>query len=150
MTIQLLEEHLTAMRREANADKPYDSGDELSIDEADDAGWSDWEQDSESSESSGWESVSSEGDEFEISDSEDEEREKLKASKEKLKSKMKAKAAAKAKAQTEESEGDDDDEGEGEEGLDEWEETKSVVSGTTTEFSLATKKLSLLAQQKVS
>ena len=122
------------MKREANPE-PVDSGDELSVDEDDDAGWSDWENDSDTTESSGWEDVSSDGDELEISDSEDEEREK-----------RKPKKAKKTDAPK------DDPSAENNEGVAdvEMDDSKSAVSGVTTQVSQATKKLSLLAQQKVS
>ncbi|ORX40596.1 SDA1-domain-containing protein [Kockovaella imperatae] len=129
--LELLEDHLNAMRREANPDEPVDSGDELSIDEDDEGGWSDWERESESSDSSGWEDVSSGEDDFEVSDSEDEEREKRKASK-----KGKGKTVDKV------AEAEDVD-------MDDVDDSKSMVSMATTDVSGATKKLSLLAQQKI-
>lgn len=109
------------MRKEANGGV---SDDEMDIDEDEEGGWSDWErEDSDSDESSGWENVSSDGEEFEVSDSEDEERDK----------KRKGRKGAK-KDEDEDSEEED---------------AKSVVSAAPTDASLATKKLSLLAQQKI-
>ncbi len=94
------------MRKEANGGISDDEG-EVEVDEEDDAGWDNWEVESDdSTDSGGWEDVSSDGDDLEISDSEDEEAE------------------------------DEDD-------------SQSVVSAATTELSQTTKKLSLLAQQKV-
>jgi protein SDA1 len=96
----------------------------MDIDENDEAGWSDWDLESEaSSDSGGWEEVSSDGDDLVISDSEDEGRKP-----------KKAKTAP--KAEPIDVAMDDDD-------------TKSVVSVATTQVSEGTKKLSLLAQQKV-
>ena len=138
--MQLLDEHFAAMRKEAN-DGVSDS--EVNIDEDDQGGWSDWEVESDSSEaSSGWEDVSDGGgDDFEVSDSEDEK--EGKKEKKDLKGKGKAKVVKKTQVEEEE-EGEDQEAGENED------ETKSVVSAAPTDMSLATKKLSLLAQQKVS
>ncbi len=109
------------MRKEANGGVSDDEGD-VEVDEDDEAGWDDWEVESDdSTDSGGWEEVSSNGEDLEISDSDDEV--PVKAKKRKLESLM------------EEDEDEDD--------------SKSVVSAVTTELSQTTKKLSLLAQQKV-
>jgi len=118
----------------------------MDVDE-DEGGWSDWERDevSESSDSDGWENVSSDGEDFQISDSEDEERAKSKVGEPKVKTKTKRqldrmekleKLGKANKMDVDEEEEDDD--------------AKSVVSAAATDASVATKKLSLLAQQKVS
>jgi protein SDA1 len=106
----------------------------MDVDENDEAGWSDWEAESEgSTDSSGWEEVSSDGDDdLVISDSDDEAGDKAK------KSKSKAATKKTKKDEKEDIEMDDED------------DTKSVVSVATTQVSEGTKKLSLLAQQKVS
>ena len=110
------------MRKEANGGVSDDE-DDLRVDEHDEAGWDNWEVESNvSSDSAGWENVSSDGDDIEISDSEDE---------------VPARSNKKRKLETLREEADAED------------DSKSVVSTTTTEFSQSTKKLSLLAQQKV-
>jgi len=109
------------MRKEAKGGISDDEG-EVEVDEEDDAGWDNWEVESDdSTDSGGWEDVSSDGDDLEISDSEDEK--PVKGKKRKL------------EALKEEAEDEDD--------------SQSVVSAATTELSQTTKKLSLLAQQKV-
>lgn len=125
---QLLEAHFAALRKEANDGVSDDSDIEMQ-EEDDDAGWENWDVETDSSEvSSGWEDVSSEGDDFHISDSEDET------------PKRPSKKAKLGPVEEDEEDGDD---------------AKSVVSiapSTTTigtEASLATRKLSSLAQQKV-
>ena len=137
------------MRKEANGGV---SDSEPEVNEEDDAGWSDWEDDSSSSDaSSAWEDVSSDEDDLVISDSEDEEREKRRKERRKRKLKV-AKDDEDETAEDVAKKGQvkvHDVEQDREEG-DEDVETKSVVSAATTEVSLATKKLSLLAQQKVS
>lgn len=127
--LELLEEHLAAMRGE---------GEEM--DEDDGEGWDDWELDSDAgSDSSGWEEVSSDGSDLEISDSDDEGGKKSK--REKIKSK-KVLAALKEN----EEEGDIDMDADADVDVD---ETRSVVSAAPTDMSTTTKKLSLLAQQKI-
>ena len=145
---QLLDEHFAALRKEANDGV---SDDEMDVDE-DEGGWSDWEREeaSDSDSSNGWENVSSDGEDIEISDSEDEDRAKNKAEGKKTKTVTrrqmdriekqekldKVDKADKMDVDEEEKEDDDDD-------------AKSVVSAAATDASVATKKLSLLAQQKV-
>ena len=109
------------MRKEANGGVSDDE-DDLRVDEHDEAGWDDWEVESNvSSQSDGWEDVSSDGGDIVISDSEDEVPAKGKK--------------RKFEAPREEADEEDD--------------SKSVVSAATTELSQNTKKLSLLAQRKV-
>jgi protein SDA1 len=101
-------------------------------DEDDEAGWENWEVESNTgSESSGWQDVSSDGEDLEISDSEDE------APKQGWKNRPKKVA--------EKDEDEDEDMADGD-------DAKSVVSAApsaSTEVSQTTKKLSLLAQQKI-
>ena len=145
---QLLDEHFAAMRKEANEGV---SDDEMDVDEEDEGGWDNWERDeaSDSDDSSdGWENVSSDGDDLQISDSEDEERAKTKSGEPRVKTKTKRQwdrieklekqgKGDKMEVDEEEKPAEDDD-------------TKSVVSAAATDVSMATQKLSLLAQQKVS
>jgi protein SDA1 len=128
-----LDEHFAALRKEANGGV---SDDDVDMEEEDDeAGWDNWDVESDSGSSSssgGWEDVSSDGDDLEISDSDDE-APKKKAVKSKL------------KRVAEEDEDADEDE-------DVDMDAKSVVSAApsaATEVSQTTKKLSLLAQQKI-
>ncbi|ORY33460.1 putative cell cycle-related protein [Naematelia encephala] len=142
--LELLEEHFAALKKEANGGVSDDSDAEMVVDEDDEAGWENWDVESDSSSaSSGWEDVLSDGDDLVISDSEDEK--PVKGKKRKL--------------------GDDDDEvekktekkrkviGDGEEDEDEdMDDGKSVVSVATTSMTAESgtvKKLSLLAQQKI-
>ncbi|TXT12919.1 hypothetical protein VHUM_01320 [Vanrija humicola] len=119
--LELLEEHFKSMRKEANGGVSDDE--ELEIDEDDEAGWDNWDVESEEdSDSDDWNDVSSDGEDFEISDSEDED------------DKPKSKKARLAK-KTEEDEDEDDD-------------AKSVVS-TATSTATEARKISLLAQQKI-
>lgn len=126
--IELLEEHFAALRKEANGGASDES--DVEIDEDDEKGWENWDVESDSSDSSsGWEEVSSDGDDLEISDSEDE--------------RPKAKKAKLAAVDEEDEEASDA----------EMDDAKSVVSAApsaaTTAVSESTKKLSMLAQQKV-
>lgn len=119
--LELLDEHFAAMRKEANGGVSDDEG----IDEDDDAGWENWDVESDSgSDSSGWLDVPSDADDFDISDSEDEGKSKRKDQ------------TKKAKKDDKEMEVDDDD------------DAKSVVS-TATSAATEEKKISLLAQQKI-
>lgn len=123
--LELLDEHFAAMRKEANGGV---SDDDMPAEEDDEAGWEnfDVESDSDSDSSGGWMSVDSDGDDdLVLSDSDDEGKPKPK------KLGRKAKQAA-ADAESE----------------DEMDDAKSVVSTATTATSEA-KKLSLLAQQKI-
>lgn len=140
--LDLLEDHFRAMRKEANGGASDDDDAELEFpeeDEEDDKGWEDWEVESDSgSDSSGWENVSSDGDDLEISDSDDEQPKAKKAKKGKL-------------SKVDEADEDEDVEMDA---ADDEDDAKSTVSAATamtagTEVSLATKKLSLLAQQKI-
>ena len=110
------------MRKEANGGVSDDEA-ELEVDEDDEAGWDNWEVESaDSSDSGGWKNVSSDGDDLVISDSDDEAGPKV--------------TKRKLQVLDEENDAESDD-------------TKSVVSAAITEISQTTKKLSLLAQQKV-
>lgn len=187
--LELLDEHFAAMRKEANGGVSDDSDAEAHYpDEDDEAGWDNWDLESESgSESSGWEEVSDGDDDLVISDSEDDQPQKKKlkvgaaadaeevktkgkgkrvAEEEEepqtkklkvggeeveaeaepaIKTKTKAKANGKGKRAAESDQEDEDSDDEA--------DAKSVVSmapSAATEASVATKKLSLLAQQKVS
>ncbi|WVR00187.1 hypothetical protein IAU59_007329 [Kwoniella sp. CBS 9459] len=134
--LELLEEHFAAMRKEANGGVSDGSDAEMEIDEDDEAGWENWDVESDTgSDSSGWQDVSDDDDDLEISDSDDEDSKKKK---EKKKSKTKGKKVAQ--------EEDSDDEKDEDEDMD---DAKSVVSAAPTDVSQATKKLSLLAQQKI-
>lgn len=127
-----MDEHFAALRKEANGGV---SDDDVDMEEEDDeAGWDNWdvESDSGSSSSGGWEDVSSDGEDLEISDSDDE-APKKKAAKSKLK-----------RVAEEDEDADEDDDVDM--------DAKSVVSAApsaATEVSQTTKKLSLLAQQKI-
>jgi protein SDA1 len=126
--LELLDEHFAAMRKEANGGISDDSGAEFP-EEDDEAGWENWDMESEASDgSSGWEEVSEGGDEIELSDSEDDEPKRKKA---------------KIMPREKEDEAEDED-------VDMDDDTKSVVSAAPSGVTDATKKLSLLAQQKVS
>ncbi|EIW72081.1 hypothetical protein TREMEDRAFT_26437 [Tremella mesenterica DSM 1558] len=127
--IELLEEHLAAKQKEVNPDQSA-SDVELDLDKEDETGWENWDVESDSgSESSGWQDVASDEDDLEISDSDDEG--------------PKVKRAKLALVEEEK----------GEEGGEEEEEDgKSVVSVAPSSMTVAsenTKKLSLLAQQKI-
>ncbi|WRT70245.1 uncharacterized protein IL334_007240 [Kwoniella shivajii] len=133
--LELLEEHFAAMRKEANGG---DSDEEMEVDEDDEGGWDKWDVESESgSESSGWEDVSSGDEDLEISDSDDEEDRKRIRKEKKLRKKGK-------KGEEDKDENDDDKEED-----EEMDDAKSTVSAATTAVSQDTKKLSLLAQQKI-
>jgi len=132
--LELLEEHWAAQRKAANGGV---SDDEAAMDEDDDAGWDNWDVESDSgSESSGWEDVSSDGEDFDISDSEDE------AERKKEKKERKEKAKRDRKRRREGTEANSDSESEDED------DSKSVVSVATTATSEA-KKISTLAQTKI-
>ncbi|KAK8853190.1 hypothetical protein IAR55_003892 [Kwoniella newhampshirensis] len=128
--LELLEEHFASLRKEANGGVSDDSDAEMEIDEDDDAGWENWDVESASSSgSSGWEDVVSDGDDDIVLSDSDDEGEKKKA--------VKGKGKKRAKEEDEDEEMDD---------------AKSVVSmapSAATEVSQTTKKLSLLAQQKI-
>jgi protein SDA1 len=138
------------MRKEANGGVSDDSDAEgVYPEEDDETGWDNWDLESDSgSESSGWEEVSDGDDDLVISDSDDEQpKKKAKTDSSGAKVKEATKANAKAKA---EAGADKEDEAED---SDDEADAKSVVSmapSAATEASVATKKLSLLAQQKVS
>lgn len=129
--LELLEEHFAAMRKEANGG--VSDGSDVEFPEGDDeGGWDDWDRESDASdESSGWENVSDDGDDLEISDSDDE-------------APRKAKKAKIDKTIEEEVKEDEDED------VDMDDDTKSVVSAAPSAATEVTKKLSLLAQQKVS
>ena len=168
--LELLEKHFKAMRKEANGgesdEEDEDDGEGYEHQEGEDeGGWSDWEMDSEGgSDSEGWENVSSDGEDFELSDSDDEERdkEKVKAKKatednNKVKRKRMLGKRKRGKGDTgsdDEVDSDDDSADEAEDEVDadadgDADETRSVVSAAPTDLSITTKKLSLLAQQKI-
>jgi protein SDA1 len=138
--LELLDDHFAAMRKEANGGISDDSDAGLP-DEDDEAGWDNWDMESNaSSDSSGWEEVSEGGDEIELSDSEDDEpkRKKGKNSEDDGPKSKKAKTIpASEEVEIEEEDVDMDD------------DTKSVVSAAPSAMTDSTKKLSLLAQQKV-
>lgn len=129
-----MDDHFAALRKEANGGVSDDDVD--MEDEDDETGWDNWDVESDSGSSSssgGWEDVASDGDDLEISDSDDE-APKKKAAKSKLK-----------RVAEEDEEKDEEDE-------DVDMDAKSVVSAApsaATEVSQTTKKLSLLAQQKI-
>jgi protein SDA1 len=138
--LELLDQHFAAMRKEANGGLSDDDDAGLP-DEDDEAGWDNWDMESNASTtSSGWEEVSEGGDEIELSDSEDDEPKRKKGKNSDDAPRKKAKMMAGAEEDEEDAEdvdmdGDDD--------------TKSVVSAAPSAATEATKKLSLLAQQKV-
>jgi protein SDA1 len=135
--LELLDDHFAAMRKEANGGVSDDSDAEFPEGE-DEGGWDNWDRESDASDlSSGWEEVSDGGDEIEISDSEDDEPKRKKAKM------MSEEPAAKADAKAEvEAEDEDED-------VDMDDDMKSVVSAAPSGATDSTKKLSLLAQQKV-
>jgi protein SDA1 len=135
--LELLDDHFAAMRKEANGGISDDSGAEFPEDEDDEAGWDNWDRQSDagSDVSSGWENVSDGGDEIEISDSDDDEPRRKKAKLMSGVEEAEAKAVAEVEAEEEDVDMDDD--------------AKSVVSAAPSAMTDATKKLSLLAQQKV-
>ncbi len=125
--LELLEEHFAAARRDQDLDSEA-SLDEAAQEEADAAGWNNWEveSESESGSSSGWEEVSEDEERgIEWSDSDDDEAEKERRKKVKGKGKLGA-------AVDEDKEADEMD-------------TKSEAATDMSEG----KKLSLMAQQKV-
>ncbi|KAK4685706.1 protein SDA1, partial [Tremellales sp. Uapishka_1] len=124
--LELLEDHFAALRKEANGGVSDDSDADVEMDEDDEDGWGgNWEIESDDSDASseGWQDVSEDGDAIDISDSEDEKEKKQPRAK-------------KGKRKQADDESDEDD-------------AKSVVSMATTDVSQTTKKLSLLAQQKI-
>lgn len=135
--LELLDDHFAAMRKEANGGVSDDSDAEFPEGEEDEGGWDNWDRQSEagSSDSSGWEEVVDDDDELEISDSDDDE--------------PKAKRA-KISKETEEVEDVEVDAEDEDEDVDMDDDTKSVVSAAPSAATDSTKKLSLLAQQKVS
>ncbi|KGB76985.3 protein SDA1 [Cryptococcus deuterogattii R265] len=136
--LELLEEHYAQLRKEANGGVSDESDVEMEVDEDDDEGWEGWEAESDSeNDSDGWQSVSSGGEDLEISDSEDES-DKKRDKKDKREKKRLARGKGKAKDEDEES---DEDE--------EMDDAVSVAPTEATEASQTTKKLSLLAQQKI-
>ncbi|KAL7418433.1 Severe Depolymerization of Actin [Cryptotrichosporon argae] len=139
--LELLEEHFAALRKEANGGV---SDDDAAVDEDDEGGWDDWEVESETgSESSGWVDVSDDERDIEMSGSEDEDgRKAAKAAK------AKAKAKGKRKAQDGDEEDGDEDEDEDADEDGDGDDAKSVMT-EATEASQTSKKLSLLAQQKI-
>ncbi|ODN94659.1 protein SDA1 [Cryptococcus wingfieldii CBS 7118] len=141
--IELLEAHLRQQRKAAG-DEDSLAGSDVDmqdvVDEADEAGWDKWDAESDDdSDSSGWQSVSSGDEDLDISDSEDE-TDRKRDKREKREKKRLQRKGLKKKEGEEESE----DEGEGED-----EEMDDGASVAPTEVSQATKKLSLLAQQKI-
>lgn len=130
--LELLDEHFAAMRKEANGGVSDGSDVEFPEGEDDEGGWDDWDRESDASdESSGWENVSDGGDDdIEISDSEDDEPKRKKA-----KIVKEVEPEPEAEAADEDVDMDDD--------------SKSVVSAAPSAATEVTKKLSLLAQQKV-
>ena len=130
--LDLLEEHFAAMRKEANGGVSDGSDVEFPEDEDDEGGWDDWDRESDASdESSGWENVSDDGDDdIEISDSEDDEPKRKKA-------KIVKEVEPEVEVAADEEDVDMDD------------DSKSVVSAAPSAATEVTKKLSLLAQQKV-
>ncbi|ODN98997.1 hypothetical protein I350_07149 [Cryptococcus amylolentus CBS 6273] len=148
--IELLEAHLRQQRKAAAGSDDEDSlaGSDVDmqdvVDEADEAGWDKWEAESDSdSDSSGWQSVSSGDEDLDISDSEDETDRKRDKREKREKKRLQRKGLKK-----EERESGDEGEGEGE-GEGEDEEMDDGASVAPTEVSQGTKKLSLLAQQKI-
>ncbi|OCF77307.1 protein SDA1 [Kwoniella mangroviensis CBS 8886] len=143
--LELLEEHFAQMRKGANGGVSDEEGSdvEMAVDEDDEQGWENWDVESESgSESSGWEDVSSGDEDLEISDSDDEDDRKRDRKEKKLKKKGK-------NTKKDDSEDEDEDAKMDDEEDDEMDDAKSTVSAATTAISQDTKKLSLLAQQKI-
>ncbi|WWC91696.1 uncharacterized protein L201_006642 [Kwoniella dendrophila CBS 6074] len=138
--LELLDEHFAKLRKEANGGLTDEDNSDVDMD--DEKGWEDWDRESDSeSESEGWEDVSSGDEDIDISDS-DEEDDKKRVKQEKKAAKKKSKRAKKGGKDEE----DSDDESDEDEDMD---DAKSVVSTATTAVSQDTKKLSLLAQQKI-
>jgi len=137
--LELLDEHFAAMRKEANGGVSDDSDAGLP-DEDDEAGWDNWDMESNASDaSSGWEEVSEGGDEIELSDSEDDEPKRKKGKNSDDAPRKKAKMM----------ENDEDAVDAEDVDMEEDDDAKSVVSAAPSAATDATKKLSLLAQQKV-
>ncbi|WVQ74172.1 hypothetical protein IAR50_003765 [Cryptococcus sp. DSM 104548] len=143
--IELLEAHLREQRKAAAGSDDEDSlagsdVDMLEVDEGDEAGWEKWEAESDDdSDSSGWQSVSSGDEDLDISDSEDETDRKRDKREKREKKRLQRKGL---KKDDKDEESDDEDE--------EMDDGASVAPSTAaTEVSQATKKLSLLAQQKI-
>lgn len=148
MTFQLLEDHFAAQRKEAEGS---DAGSDAEDAEDGNDGWGDnWEaqSDSGSDSSEGWQSVSSEGeDDIYMSDSEDDEKERERGNRERRERKEKKRQIGKDKKGPVTQEDEDVD----------MDDAKSVASMApsvapsvaATDMSEGTRKLTLLAQQKV-
>lgn len=160
--LDLLEDHFAAMRKEANGGV---SDDEI-MEEDDEAGWENWDVESDGgSDSSGWNDVSDDEKDLELSDSDDDAPKKLKRKLDDLEhdeapEKKKGKRATRKEDEAEkrnkvarrgmELEKGQEQDVEMEDADDD--DSKSVVSiapSAMTEASASTKKLSLLAQQKI-
>lgn len=156
--LDLLEDHFAAMRKEANGGVSDDE--QMGADQDDEAGWDNWDVDSDAdSESSGWHDVSDDEGDLQLSDSEDEgprkDRQKRKLDAEEHEEAPEKKKGKRAIRKEEEAE----KRGEGKKpeadagvDMDDNDDSKSVVSvapSMATEASVVTKKLSLLAQQKI-
>ena len=146
--MQLLEDHLLALQKEANPDNA-DSDAELEVDESDEAGWENWDIESahsSSNDSSGWEDVISDDEDLEISDSDDEKpvrkrKRELSSDEERMEGNKAKSAKVNESLPSETAERRDAVSDR---------EVSVAPSTTGTELSQTTKKLSLLAQQKVS
>lgn len=159
--LDLLDEHFAAMRKEANGGVSDDEG--MGEDVDDEAGWENWDVDSEAgSDSSGWNDVSDDDGDLELSDSDDEGPKKGKrklddGEHEEAPERKKGKRATRKEDEAERRNKHikkDKEEGDVEmEDGDDNDDAKSVVSmapsAAPTDASIATKKLSLLAQQKI-
>lgn len=148
--LELLEEHFAALRKEANGGVSDGSDVEFPEDQDDEGGWDNWDRNSDGeSDSSGWENVDDNDDELEISDSDDDEPKKPKVTRKAEEMDgddvPKAKKAKITKAVVEEDEDENEDAD-----VDMDDDAKSVVSAAPSAATDSTKKLSLLAQQKVS
>lgn len=155
--LELLDQHFAALRKEANGGISDGSDAEYPEDQDDEAGWDNWDrnEDGDESDSSGWEEVIDNEDDLEISDSDDDEpkpaRSKLSRKAEEMADEgPKAKKAKTTKSAATEAEDEDEaDDADKEEDVDMDDDTKSVVSAAPSAATDSTKKLSLLAQQKV-
>lgn len=149
--LELLDEHFAALRKEANGGVSDGSDIEFPEDQDDEGGWDNWDRNSDGeSDSSGWENVDDNDDELEISDSDDDEPKKPKVTRkaEEMDGNdvPKAKKAKITKAVVDVAEDEEEEDAD----VDMDDDAKSVVSAAPSAATDSTKKLSLLAQQKVS
>lgn len=155
--LELLDEHFAALRKEANGGISDGSDAEYPEDEDDEAGWDNWDrnEDGDESDSSGWEEVIDNEDDLVLSDSDDDEPKAARAKVSRKAEEMgddepKAKKAKIVKPAADEAEDEAEDaDADSEEDVDMDDDTKSVVSAAPSAATDSTKKLSLLAQQKV-